>query len=255
MTTTSPPASDAAPRTGPDVTPPAVTGRPRPATRIGWAWVLLTSLGIAAFAVVPYLTAPLGESAGGLADWYDGRPWPVLLAFFANVIGGGIALVLGPVQFWRGFRTRHPLAHRWIGRTYLTAVGVAALAGLALAPVNQAGLVGLFGFGALGVLWLVTGWRAYRAIRSKDVVSHRAWMMRNFALTYAAVMLRIWLPLLILAQLPFAGPAGFDGDAAFANAYAVVPFLAWLPNLVVAEWLIRRRGLPSYRLAAPSVVE
>ena len=80
-------------------------------------------------------------------------------------------------------------------------------------------------------------------------------MMRNFALTYAAVMLRIWLPLLILAQVPFAGPAGFDGDAAFANAYAVVPFLAWLPNLVVAEWLIRRRGLPSYGLATRALVE
>lgn len=255
MTTTSAPATDAAPRTGPDLSPPAVTGRPRLATRIGWTSVLLTSLGIAAFAVVPYLTAPLAESAGGLADWYDGRPWPVLVAFFAHVIGGGIALVLGPVQFWRGFRTRHPLAHRWIGRTYLTAVGVAAIAGLALAPVNQAGLVGLFGFGALGVLWLVTGWRAYRAIRSGDVASHRAWMMRNFALTYAAVTLRVWLPLLIFAQVPFAGQAGFDADAAFANAYAVVPFLAWLPNLVVAERLIRRRGLPSYRLATASVVE
>ena len=41
-------------------------------------------------------------------------------------------------------------------------------------------------------------------------------------------------------------PWGFD--AAWTNAYAAVPFLAWLPNLLVAEWLIRRRGLPSYRL-------
>ena len=74
-------------------------------------------------------------------------------------------------------------------------------------------------------------------------------MMRNFAMTYSAVTLRIWLPLLIVAQVPFAGAGGFQFEAAFANAYAVVPFLAWLPNLVVAEWLIRRRGLPSYRLA------
>lgn len=251
MTATSTPATrTAAP---PDAPRPAPSARPNVATRIGWTWVLLTSLAIAAFAVVPYLTAPLAESSGGLADWYEGRPWPVLVAFFTHVIGGGIALVLGPLQFWRGLRTRHPLAHRWVGRTYLVAVAAAAVAGIALAPVNQAGLVGLFGFGALGVLWLVTGWRGYRAIRARDVAGHRAWMMRNFALTYAAVMLRIWLPLLIFAQVPFAGPTGFDVDAAFANAYAVVPFLAWLPNLVVAEWLIRRRGLPSYRLAPAPV--
>ena len=237
--------------------PPAVdpVGRPRAnrrlGARIGWTWILLTSLAIAAFAVVPYLTAPLAESSGGLAASYDGRPLPVLAAFYVHVVGGGLALVLGPLQFWRGLRTRHPIVHRWIGRTYLVAVGAAAFAGLALAPVNQAGLVGLFGFGALGVLWLLTGWRGYRAIRARDVASHRAWMMRNFALTYAAVMLRIWLPLLIVSQIPLAGPGGFDAGAAFANAYAVVPFLCWLPNLVVAEWLIRRRGLPSYRLAAP----
>jgi len=53
---------------------------------------------------------------------------------------------------------------------------------------------------------------------------------------------------LIFAQIPFAGPDGFDFGAAFDNAYGVVPFLAWIPNLIVAEWLIRRRGLPSYRI-------
>lgn len=76
-------------------------------------------------------------------------------------------------------------------------------------------------------------------------------MIRNYALTYAGVTLRIWLPLLLLTPLgvaQFTG-GGFDFEAAFANAYAAVPFLCWLPNLLFAEWLIRRRGLPSYRLA------
>lgn len=236
------------------------TGRParsRLGTRIAWVWVLLSSLGIAAFAVVPYLTASLRtlaeQPSGGLAANYAEQPWPIQLAFYAHIVGGGLALVLGPLQFWRGLRSRHPRVHRWTGRTYLTAVGIGGLAALAIAPVNDAGLVGLFGFGGLGVVWLVTGTLAYRAIRRGDVANHRAWMMRNFALTYAAVTLRIWLPLLIVAQLPFLS-GGFDFDAVFANAYAAVPFLCWLPNLVVAEWLIARRGLPGFRPAgAPSL--
>lgn len=221
----------------------------RTATRVAWTWVLLSSLGIAAFAVVPYLTAPLRELAespsGGLAGNYAEQPLPIQVAFYAHIVGGGIALVLGPLQFWRGLRERRPRVHRWIGRTYLAAIGVGGIAALVIAPVNDAGLVGLFGFGGLGALWLVTGWLAYRAIRRRDVATHRAWMMRNFALTYAAVTLRIWLPLLLLVQLPFIAD-GTDFDVVFANAYAAVPFLCWVPNLVVAEWLIARRRLPGF---------
>ncbi|MUN07969.1 DUF2306 domain-containing protein [Agromyces luteolus] len=231
--------------------------RPHLGTRIGWTWILLSSLGIAAFAVVPYLTSSLpalAESgAGGLADHYAAQPAFVLVAFYVHIVAGGIALVASPFQFWRGLRDRAPRVHRWTGRVALVAIAIAGLAGLALAPFSAAGLVGTFGFGTLAVLWVVSGWRGYRAIRTGDVPSHRAWMMRTFALTYAAVTLRIWLPLLMFAQVPFAGAAGFDADAAFANAYAVVPFLCWLPNLLVAEWLIRRRGLPSYRIAPRTV--
>ncbi|WP_344375974.1 DUF2306 domain-containing protein [Agromyces tropicus] len=239
---------------------PTPERRPTPArpprrigARVGWTWVLLSSVGIAAFAVVPYLTSSLpvlaASGGGGLAEHYAAQPTAVLVAFYVHVVAGGLALVTGPLQFWRGLRDRAPRVHRWIGRVSLIAIGLAGVAGLVLAPVSAAGLVGTFGFGALAALWLLTAWRGYRAIRHGDVPAHRAWMMRAFALTYAAVTLRLWLPLLMFAQVPFAGPAGFDADAAFANAYAAVPFLCWLPNLLVAEWLIRRRGLPSYRLA------
>ncbi|WP_353813486.1 DUF2306 domain-containing protein [Agromyces sp. SYSU T00266] len=248
-------AAEPDPRAGgaPVPTPPAPS-RGRLGARIGWTWILLSSLAIAAFAVGPYLTsslAALAESGtGGLADHYAAQPAFVLVAFYVHIVAGGLALMASPFQFWRGLRDRAPRVHRWTGRVALVAIAIAGLAGLALAPVSVAGIVGTFGFGALAVLWVASAWRGYRAIRVGDVPSHRAWMMRTFALTYAAVTLRLWLPLLMFAQVPFAGPAGFDADAAFANAYAVVPFLCWLPNLLVAEWLIRRRGLPSYRLTA-----
>ncbi|WP_022892471.1 DUF2306 domain-containing protein [Agromyces subbeticus] len=223
-------------------------------TRVGWTWVLLSSLAITVYAVVPYLTASLAElsDAGvGLSSNYDGRPAFVQWAFYVHIVAGGLALVAGPLQFWRGLRTRHPRVHRWIGRSSLLAIAVAGTAGLVMAPFNSAGLAGFFGFGALAVLWLVTGWRGYRAIRAGDVASHRAWMMRSFALTYAAVTLRLWVGVLLGVQ---ALPGGeFDFGAAFDNAYLAVPFLCWVPNLVVAEWLIRRRGLPSYALPSSAL--
>jgi uncharacterized membrane protein len=215
--------------------------------------VLLTSLAIVAYSAVPYLMGTLEQldpERAPLAAAYAGTPAVVQVAFLLHVVGAGVALLVGPVQFWAGARRRWPVLHRWLGRVYLGGVAVGGAASLVMAPFNTAGMVGFLGFGTLGVLWLWTGWRAYRAIRAGDVRSHQAWMIRNFALTYAGVMLRSWVGVLVAAQAFAAGDA-FDFDAAWENAYHAVTFLCWLPNLVVAEALVRRRGLPSVRVVDP----
>jgi uncharacterized membrane protein YozB (DUF420 family) len=98
---------------------------------------------------------------------------------------------------------------------------------------------------SLAVLWLWTGWNAYSSIRKGDVKSHREWMTRSFALTFAAVMLRLWLGTLIATQLPFLETryAG-DFDALFVEVYRVVMWLCWVPNLIIAEMIIQRRRSP-----------
>jgi|SRR5215468_4432565 len=59
-------------------------------------------------------------------------------------------------------------------------------------------------------------------------LTHRAWMIRGFALTLAAVTLRFILRLEIAAGIPF------------RDAYQLVSWMCWVPNLAVAEMLIRR---------------
>jgi uncharacterized membrane protein YozB (DUF420 family) len=113
--------------------------------------------------------------------------------------------------------------------------------------VSSIGFSGFFGFGTLAILWGFSTVKAYRAIRRGDVASHRAWMMRSFALTYAAVTLRLWFGVLIGVQIPSLS-ANFDLRAVMANAYAPLPYLCWIPNLVIVELLIGRRGLPSLRM-------
>ena len=52
-------------------------------------------------------------------------------------------------------------------------------------------------------------------------------MLRSFALTFAAVTLRIWLPLLERA-------VGLDFDI----AYPAAAWLAWVPSLLLVEWFL-----------------
>ena len=64
-------------------------------------------------------------------------------------------------------------------------------------------------------------------------------MIRSFALTFAAVTLRIWLGI--------SQASGMDFDV----AYPVIAWVAWVPNLLVAEWWIRRgRRRPTTASAA-----
>ena len=111
-----------------------------------------------------------------------------------------------------------------MGRVYVTAVVLGGLSGLALATVSQGGLPAHIGFGLLACLWIVTSGAAFAAIRKGDVAGHRRWMTRSFALTLAAVTLRIYLPLSLLSGVPF------------ELAYPAIAWLCWVPNLVVAEW-------------------
>jgi hypothetical protein len=67
---------------------------------------------------------------------------------------------------------------------------------------------------------------AYRMIRLRKIAAHRRWMIRNFALTYAAVTLRLEMPLLGMAF----------GDVL---GYQLVAWVCWIPNLLVAEAIVR----------------
>ena len=185
------------------------------------------SLGVVGYAVGVYGFLPLGAAVHpDMRATFEVHRASLI---YTHVFASALALALGPFQFLAGLRSVRPAIHRGLGRIYL-GVGVlfGGLAGLFVALDAFGGLFAQLGFGCLAVVWLYSGFRAYRAIRARDVVSHRRWMVRNFALTFAAVTLRLWLPGLVVAGV------------AFEVAYPLVAWLCWVPNLVVAEMLFNK---------------
>ncbi|MES2266904.1 MAG: DUF2306 domain-containing protein [Bacteroidota bacterium] len=157
------------------------------------------------------------------------------IAFYIHIIFGGIALLIGWTQFSARLRLRYLNAHRFIGKIYVIAVTLSSVAGLYIAFFATGGLVCVLGFGCLAILWLITNIRAYSTIRQGQVLQHQKWMICNYALTFAAVTLRIWLPLL---------SAFVFHD--FIPAYRIVSWLCWVPNLIVALIIINKMsGKPS----------
>ncbi len=203
--------------------------------RLGWGLMTVLALIIAAYAIallfVPAMRAPFLQQRFAIMP----------LAAYLHLAGSGIALAIGPFQLNARLRSRFLRVHRWMGRTYVICVLLGGAAALALATTSQAGLPTHAGFGLLAVLWLFATGNAYRHIRAGDRVSHRRWMIRSYALTFAAVTLRIYLPLSQVAGLPF------------DPAYQTISWLCWVPNLIVAEWIILRQRAPA-AVSPPSVV-
>ena len=189
----------------------------KPVATTGFVLLLTSSIAIGLYAYA--FQAGLTGSGGLQASFAQ-----VPVAAAAHVVGGGTVLLLGGFQFWTSLRRRQPQLHRWMGRVYLVLVGVGGFAGLYLATRSMGGLVAHFGFGLLAVVWLYSGWQAYAAIRRGDVLTHRMWMIRNFALAFAAVTLRIYLGVFAMLQVPF------------DQAYQSVAWISWVPNLILVEW-------------------
>lgn len=197
-------------------------------TRRSAAFGLMTllSLGVAAYALVVYGLFPPGQFVHPeMRLVYAAERTAILLHAFAATL----ALALGPWQFMAGLRRARPALHRWMGRVYLGAgVLVGGLAGLYMSFHAYGGVVSQSGFGLLALLWLYTGAQAYAAIRRGDVAMHRRWMIRNFALTFAAVTLRLWMPVFAGLGMPF--------DV----FYPLVAWISWVFNALAVEWWLRR---------------
>ena len=194
---------------------------------LAWFALLLLCLAVSAYSAVAYGLIPLASLPlhPEMKASFDANAWGLRLHIFASIA----ALALGPLQFSARLRARRPALHRWTGRVYLgIGVAVGGASGLYMAQHAFGGLGPRVGFTLLALAWLYTGLKGYLAIRRRDVASHREWMLRNFALTLAAVTLRIYLPVSMASGI------------AFESAYPVIAWIAWVPNLLVAEAWIRR---------------
>lgn len=104
-----------------------------------------------------------------------------------HVLFSSIALLAGPLQFSSRFRRRHLQFHRVLGRLYVISVFVGAFTGIALA----AGRPGLPGTSMQAAAWIVCTTAAFITARNRQIVQHRQWMARSYAVTFTFVSSRV----------------------------------------------------------------
>lgn len=160
-----------------------------------------------------------------------------------HVIPGAAFVLLAPLQFMRGLRTRHPRVHRWLGRLLVLTGVITVIPGFyfgVLAPVAGIGEATIIAIAT--TMFVLSLARAVLAIRRGDVTRHREWMIRGFAMAIAIATVRI-----------VAGVA--DGPLTRAGwslqeIFVLSMWTGWAVTIVAAElWIVRTRLTPMRREA------
>lgn len=211
-------------------TGPGRANRPRWVWWAAWGVIAALSVAVTLFAFPPYL--PLVPDVERL-PLDPGFPDQHALVIALHAVPSGLALLLGPFQLVGLIRRRYPAVHRNVGRVYLICVAVGSVTGLVAGIVAVSGLLAQAGFIILVVFWAYSATMAYASIRNGHVQLHRIWMIRNFALTFAAV----WLRIVILVGQTFFSSVPFD------KVYNLAIWSSILCPLVLAEWFIVQRTL------------
>ena len=150
-----------------------------------------------------------------------------------HVILSLLFMLLGPLQFVRGIRTRWLRLHRWSGRIYLVASMLIAYSALRLVFLRSFGgpsetaatvlFTGIFGF-SLG--------KAYLHVRRREVARHREWMIRGFAIGLAIATIR-----------PVVGLYSALGDLSVQESLGTAFWISFTLHLIAAEvWINLTRG-------------
>lgn len=186
------------------------------------------------------------HSAASFSKFAPKRPLPVFAfashnrpLLLLHIAGGFVALIVGLFQFLPRLRSQRPAIHRRLGKIYLAAVAIGSAGGLPLSylalrhmpdDIRQALLPTTLAFATLAITWPILTGMAYLRVRQRRFDEHRAWMMRSYALTFAAVTTRLISPITLF----------LTRDALLAIN---INIWTWPLNLLVAEWLIRREQM------------
>ena len=215
----------------------ASTGRGSVAWLVPVALILLSLIPIAA-GIYRLTQLSSGAEITPANARFFASPLPVTV----HIVNATVYAILGVFQFVNSLRRRKPGWHRVAGRLLVACGLLVGLSGLWM-TVFYPGANGNSGllyvlrllFGSAMVMSIVRG---FVAIRRGDVIEHRAWMTRAYAIGLGAGTQALTL---MVGEMIAGKPSEFS--------HALLMGAGWVINLAVAEWSIRKRPSRSPRMA------
>jgi uncharacterized membrane protein len=154
------------------------------------------------------------------------------LSWFLHVLAGAAFGLAGPLNFVLALRRRFGRLHRVTGRIFMAAGVVLALSAFSLLVTvePQRTPVTDIARGVFGLALLLAIAKALAAIRRRDIIAHRAWVIRAYAVGMGlGTVSLVFFPIYLATGTP---PMGLASDILFVAS--------WSLNIAFAEWVIYR---------------
>ena len=137
-------------------------------------------------------------------------------------------MIFGALQFSNYIQKQHIKLHRISGRLYVAILLLlSGPSGLIMSYYANGGFFAQVSFLLLSTFWMLFTFLSLYFILKKQVIQHQKFAIRSFALTLAAISLRLFKYLLVF----FFEPLPMD-------AYRIAAWSGWTFNLFVAEIII-----------------
>ncbi len=153
------------------------------------------------------------------------------ISWFAHVLAGAAFGITGPVQFVRALRHRFGALHRVSGRIFVVSGAILGFSGLSLVAqvASQRTPLADIARGVFGLALLIALTLSMAAIRNRDLLRHRAWAIRAYAIGMGlGTVALVFFPIFIITGQP---PIGFTADLIFV--------VSWVMTVAFAELIIR----------------
>jgi hypothetical protein len=153
---------------------------------------------------------------------------PYLFIFYTHVFTAIFTLFAGFTQFNASILKAKTNIHHFVGKLYVFVVLLlAAPSGLFIGLFANGGFYAKVSFVTLSILWFYFTLKGFLSIKNKHIATHKAFMLRSFALAFSSITLRLWKVILVYLFHP-----------APMDVYQIISWLGWIPNLVLIEYFI-----------------
>lgn len=151
--------------------------------------------------------------------------------FYIHIFAGMFCISAALVQFSKMILKKARAIHRWSGRVYVFVVlFFGAPTGLYMSFFAKGSFWERALFMFMAIFWFYTTLNGLSSILKKNVLAHKIWMIRSYAMALTAVTFRVYHLIFYL----------MDWDS--LKNYEISLWISVLGNMLVAEWIILRRS-------------